>query len=99
MLGKYAQYDECKVHINGMAYADDEEGYEEHWNEIKTKFQFAVSYIETWHAKRHLWAYAWTHRHYNNGFTANSVAESSNAAYLGWMWRYVLNKECWDDVT
>ncbi len=89
MLGKYAQYDECKVYINGMAYADDEEGYEENWNIIKNKYQFAVSYIETWHAKRYLWAYAWTHRHLNNGSTANSVAESSNAVYLGWMWRYV----------
>ncbi len=91
-MGKYAEYDACKVYIDGMAFANDEEEYEYNWAVIKTKFHFAVSYLETWHIKRHLWAYAWTHRHFNNGSTANSVAESSNAAFLGWMWKCVLMK-------
>ena len=99
MLGKNAQYDECKVYIGGMAYADSEEEYEHNWAVIRSKYQFAVSYVETWHAKRHLWSYAWTHTHFNNGSTANSVAKSSNAAYLGWMWRCVITKFGCDDIT
>ena len=90
-MGKNGQYDECKVFIDAMAYADNVEEYEKNWDVIKQKFQFAVSYVEIWHAKRHLWSYAWTHRHFNNGSSANSVAESSNAAFeLGWMGRCVI---------
>jgi hypothetical protein len=47
MLGKNAQYDECKVYIDGMAYADSEEQYEHNWAVIQSKYQFAVSYVET----------------------------------------------------
>ncbi len=58
MLGKNAQYDECKVYIDGMAYADSEEEYEHNWAVIRSKYQFTISYIETWRAKRRLWSYA-----------------------------------------
>jgi hypothetical protein len=46
-LGKYAEYDACKVHIDAMAYADNEQEYEYNWAVIKIKFHFAVSYLET----------------------------------------------------
>ena len=61
-----------------MAYTDSVDEYNEHWSALQSQFQFAVPYLETWHRKRHLWSYAWTHLHFNNGSTANSVAESSN---------------------
>ena len=88
-MGSYAGYDQCKAYIDAMAYTDSVDEYNEHWSALQSQFQFAVPYLETWHRKRHLWSYAWTHLHFNNGSTANSVAESSNAAFLGWMWRCV----------
>lgn len=75
-----------KVHLDAMAYAGSVEAYNANWAVIKNRFEFAVDYLERWHAKKHLWAYPWTHRHFNNGSTTSSVAESSNAAYMSWMW-------------
>ena len=86
IFGKFAEYERFKVHLNAMAYADSVEAYKENWTIIKNSFEFAVAYLHRWHEKRHLWAYPWTHRHFNNGSTTSSVAESSNAAYMAWMW-------------
>ena len=49
MLGKNAQYDECKVYIDGMAYADSEE----EWAQLGgNSIQISICYILCWNMAR-----------------------------------------------
>jgi hypothetical protein len=54
VLGKWSTYAQLKKHLEGMAYAKDEEEYERHWEIIQCEYEYAVNYVGKWHAKRHL---------------------------------------------